>query len=584
MVVVRQKNKLPVLKGVLCADGKFIKRHYFIKNQLGNVRMVLTEEQQTDGYPAATMETAKAQLENTYYQNIEETRSAKPPGYPDDPYTDPNTQAAKLNGNGNKIGPAILLKVMSGDQVNIRANAWYRLSGNQPGNPVSPVNDLLAALSGAVTNFVHGKFSAVQLQQPGVLTPGIADMVTQQTNDYSNNSKPKAYLNWVLLDEQFKYVSSSSGFEQVGEDQELKTFLKAGLPINRNGYLYVFTNNTSPVDVYFDNLQVSHVRGPLLSESHYSPWGMELAAISSKAAGKMENRMKFNDATERTTDLDINIDETDFRSYDPQIGRFLQIDPLGGVTESYSPYAYVLNNPLLYNDPLGLDTVRVGFKDGQTSASATNADGSTGTYQQDEAGNVNGTGMSGSGGDVTVTSTKKAKTTGGSSTPSGNAPPPNNPAPDHLVWSPDHWRTQAPNWSACFTTSETIANYIAPRNLAIQTARENGNSLQILPAAQQGVQTINAYLSANRPIIVGVNHTLGNTYNEGTTDHFVVIVGSGFANGMTYYRFYDPGTMRMAAGTSPLNRLYLRANFRLQGTTQYNGRTYTVSQVRPGGR
>jgi hypothetical protein len=153
-----------------------------------------------------------------------------------------------------------------------------------------------------------------------------------------------------------------------------------------------------------------------------------------------------------------------------------------------------------------------------------------------------------------------------------------------MVLRPERWRTQVPDWSACFTTAQLIAGYTAPRNLAIQTARERGNTLLILPAAQQGIQTINAYLSANRPIIVGVNHTLGRTYNEGTTDHFVVIVGSGYANGMTYYRFYDPGTLRMAAGTSPLNRLYLRANFGLQGTTQYNGRAYTVSQVRPAGR
>jgi hypothetical protein len=33
---------------------------YFIKDHLGNVRVVLTEEQKTDMYPAATMETATA--------------------------------------------------------------------------------------------------------------------------------------------------------------------------------------------------------------------------------------------------------------------------------------------------------------------------------------------------------------------------------------------------------------------------------------------------------------------------------------------------------------------------------------------
>jgi hypothetical protein len=58
----------------------------------------------------------------------------------------------------------------------------------------------------------------------------------------------------------------STGFEQVGSDTEFKTFVKTGLPITQNGYLYVYTSNESPVDIYFDNLQLTHVRGPLLEE------------------------------------------------------------------------------------------------------------------------------------------------------------------------------------------------------------------------------------------------------------------------------------------------------------------------------
>jgi len=36
-----------------------------------------------------------------------------------------------------------------------------------------------------------------------------------------DNTKPKAFVNWMFFDEQFKLVASSSGFEQVGADNTL---------------------------------------------------------------------------------------------------------------------------------------------------------------------------------------------------------------------------------------------------------------------------------------------------------------------------------------------------------------------------
>ena len=43
------------------------------------------------------------------------------------------------------------------------------------------------------------------------------------------------------------------------------------------------------------------------------------------------------------------------RTYDQQVGRFIQIDPIteGGDQEGLTPYQFSLNNPVLYNDPDG---------------------------------------------------------------------------------------------------------------------------------------------------------------------------------------------------------------------------------------
>jgi RHS repeat-associated protein len=115
--------------------------------------------------------------------------------------------------------------------------------------------------------------------------------------------------------------------------------------------------------VYFDNLKVKHHRGPLLEESHYYPFGLTMAGISSKAAGKLENRHKFNDGTELTNDFDLSLYETPFRGYDPQLGRFWQIDPYADEFDSWTPYNFAENNPIAFNDPTGLSKQGYGFEE-----------------------------------------------------------------------------------------------------------------------------------------------------------------------------------------------------------------------------
>jgi hypothetical protein len=62
------------------------------------------------------------------------------------------------------------------------------------------------------------------------------------------------------------------------------------------------------------------------------------------------------------------------------------------------------------------------------------------------------------------------------------------------------------------------------------------------------IDCINKHLELGRPIIVGVNHTIGNTYNEGTTDHFVVIYGRVFVDDDIHYMYYEVGKSNVTAG------------------------------------
>jgi RHS repeat-associated protein len=327
---------------------------YFIKDNLGDVRMVLTEQTQTDAYPVASLEADSLTKEKVFYSGLDTGRVNKSTvsGYPSDTYTNPNDFIQKLNGNGAKIGASITLRVMAGDKINLFVKSWWN-SGNTPGSPVSPLDDLLSVLAGSIGGIPGSHATGAQITSSGVLSPSMTGFLNNQS-DY-NTSKPKAFLNWVLFDEQFNYVSSSSGFEQVGGSNTLTPHTRSNLPIDKNGYLYIYVSNETPnIDVFFDNLQVTHIRGPLLEETHYYPFGLAMAGISSKALafGNPQNKRKYN-GIELNDDLDVGMYEADLRDLDPQIGRWWQVDPETDNMEQWSPYVSNYDNPIFFTDPKG---------------------------------------------------------------------------------------------------------------------------------------------------------------------------------------------------------------------------------------
>jgi len=376
---------------------------YFLKDHLGNVRTVLTDQKSLSVY-TATMEAANAPTEAALFSNVEETRTEKPVGYPEDQTAGSNQYVAKLNAkDGKKIGPALVLKVMAGDTIQIGARAFYKSNGPKDNKSVSPedmVAGLLQAFGGGISGDAsHGNRQVDRVLPFGNFNGSDYQRLKERDADQNQQDKPKAYLNFVLFDDQFNLVEENSGVRQVkGEPDELQTLTVDKMPVTKSGFLYVYTSNETEQDMLFDNVTVLAVSGPLLEETHYYPFGLTMAGISSSAlrgTNYQENRKKFNgnelQSKEFSDGSGLELYDFNARTYDQQIGRFLRIDPATELAYDLTGYRFGFNNPVLHNDPSGLweGTYRpgdVGFneifnslKNGTFNINANTSEGSKGS-------------------------------------------------------------------------------------------------------------------------------------------------------------------------------------------------------------
>lgn len=336
-------------------NGKRGSFDYFITDHLGNTRAIITEEV-NKAASKCTMETANStvqQYEESLFGNPTNNEVASTRVLTSTTGWTANTsqyvsKLQSLNGTA-KIGPNVLLKVMAGDKLNIMVDYWYF---QDPGYTSS--NDGLNAMAQSLLSALTGnKATAVAKEQANAIS-------TSESNDFAlqglftsqsgtgNVSSPKAFINYIFFDENFKYIGTNSSYVRVYGANQNRSVTIGNIITPQNGYVYAYLSNESAEPVYFDNFQVSHQRSPLIEENHYYAFGQKMTGICSKALSTSLNPNAISygyqgEFAEEVNDFDLNYNEFELRNFDPQIGRWTGVDPYD---EFPSPYTGMGNDPV----------------------------------------------------------------------------------------------------------------------------------------------------------------------------------------------------------------------------------------------
>lgn len=348
--MVFEGTSTPVLQfiqhseGRIVPDGSAWEYQYHMKDHLGNIRVSFTTRPQ-----AAKSFTA-------HMENTEHGSGAQDFGsfnsFVNNPmdHTDAGTvyeRIHELNGGYNgRVGMTKSFVVMPGDQINASVYARYSdLTGSS--NP----NTLIASLATAFN--VSSSSVGEQLKLFNGLS-SFAAIVPSGDHLNDDDTAPKAFITILFFDNNYNFLDAA--WDQVSTaGQNSHDLLSVSAKAPEAGFAYIFLSNEHPgyVRVYFDDLTLTHAPSQIVSASDYYPFGLTFNSYNRENSAK--NRYLYNGGAERQDALDLNVDATKYRTYDPAIGRWWQMDPMADLPEqiAQSPYQYGWNNPVRYNDPNG---------------------------------------------------------------------------------------------------------------------------------------------------------------------------------------------------------------------------------------
>lgn len=338
-------------EGRVVKNGSNLDVQYAIKDHQGNTRIVFATKAPTPNTYTATFEDNTLTSESTGFQNY-------PTGawrssvelFDHTDATTTYTRSQLLNGAaGGQVGLAKTLKVFPGDVINASVYAKYFNATSTTSNILGFATALTSAFGVTAGSTGDGLKAFTSLNNFGG--------VVAANNGSGSPTAPKAFITILLFDQNYNFVNLAydqidAAFAQSGATKSPFDLLTQTVTVREPGYAYIYISNENPtlVDVYFDDLSITHTKTPVIQYNEYYPFGLQ--TMNSWTRENNSNNFLYNEGTELNATTGMY--DLQFRNYDPVLGRFVQVDPMADSYGSQTPYNYANNDPVTYNDPLGL--------------------------------------------------------------------------------------------------------------------------------------------------------------------------------------------------------------------------------------
>jgi RHS repeat-associated protein len=317
-----------------------VKRYFYeVNDHLGNVRAVIGPR--TMDLVTANYEIANANLEQSQFLRTDDARKINATLFN---HTSGGSYSQRLSGSANeKYGLARSIAVNPGDTITAKVYAKY--VDTNSANWTAALNTLMGQIAAHTAGVVVDGTNYNQ-SDASFPFPNLVDKT-------GSTGGPKAFLTWLIFDRNFVltnggYTRLSSAPKEDGQNVAHELMVSPTISITEPGYMYIYISNENdtPVDVYFDDFQVTQTHSTIVAGGDYYPFGMtinERQISQERYRYGYQGRYSEFDSLTKTNTFQL-------RLYDPRFGRWLSPDPYGQFS---SPYVGMGNNPANGVDPNG---------------------------------------------------------------------------------------------------------------------------------------------------------------------------------------------------------------------------------------